>query len=210
MTRHYLVVFAALVGLAGCATDPEGPTSPVPPPGFAVASEDQLAFLRLDANAPALAQTSVSFYAVRGKDREAAILYTPRPGLAPTRLARIRVLKESLVNRPDGTPIAVGDSVLITMTVVDPSRQLVDLQPSGLTFSSRKPAKLWLWYLETDHDFNDDGVIDAADLAVEATFDIWAQENPGGLFTSLKAKLGKSGDELQVGIPGFTRYIIAY
>jgi hypothetical protein len=153
----------------------------------------------------------VSFCAVRGQDRRAEIWYHARPGaIDSTRLARFRVRKESLVKDAQGTPLAMGDSVLITMNVVDPARQLVELLPSGLTFSANDPARLTIWYLEADHDFNDDGVFDAADLAIENTFQIWAQEHPGDPFVSLPSQLGKSGDEVETKIPGFTRYVVAY
>src|SRR5690242_2261384 len=81
---------------------------------------------------PPLARTSVSFYAVQGKATTAEIWYRAKPGAADSsRFLVFQVGAGSLVNRPDGTPIAAGDSVLITLTVTDQSHFLVDFQPSG-------------------------------------------------------------------------------
>jgi len=204
-------LYLLIAFLAACEGGSDGVTGAMPVPEASIADESQLTFLQLDPAAPPLAQTSVSFYAVRGQDRQGEIWYRARPGaIDSTRIARFRVRKESLVSDAQGTPLAIGDSVLITMTVVDQARQIVELQPSGLTFSAVDPARLTLWYLETDHDFNDDGMINGADRAIENTFQIWGQEHPGDPFVSLPSQLGKSGDEVETKIPGFTRYAVAY
>ena len=83
-------------------------------------------------------------------------------------------------------------------------------QLSGLTFAANDPARLTLFFLETDHDFNDDGVVDAADLQLETQFRIWFQEQASDPFTALPSELGKSGDEIEAKIPGFTRYVVAF
>lgn len=211
MRRTLFPLALLLAFLAACESGSNGVTGTVPVPDAASATEDELRFPRLDPTAPPLAQASVSFYAVRGQDREAVIWYHARPGaIDSTRLARLRVRKESLVGDAQGTPLAMGDSVLITMTVVDTARQLIELQPSGLTFSANDPARLTLCFLEMDHDFNGDGGIDTADLEIENTFQIWAQERPGDPFVSLPSELGESGDEVETDIPGFTRYVVAY
>jgi hypothetical protein len=59
---------------------------------------------------------------VRGEDSKVFMYYAPRPGDDDsTEFLRFRVRDRSLFERPDGSPIAVGDSILITIVVVDPS-----------------------------------------------------------------------------------------
>jgi hypothetical protein len=168
-------------------------------------------FLTVDASAPPLAQTSVSFWAVRGQTREAEIRYQPRPGARTgDRLVRLKLDKRSLLNRPDGTPIAPGDSLLITITVVDPVQMIVQLGPAGLVFAPNREAQLTLWYLEADHDFNHDGVIDKGDAAIEVGFTIWRQESSAAPWEALSSVLTRNQDQLETEIPGFTRYAVAY
>ncbi|MBA2459512.1 MAG: hypothetical protein H0V43_11255, partial [Gemmatimonadales bacterium] len=85
--------------------------------------EDDLFFLQPDDDAPPLATTQVSFYAVRGQERQALIMYRAQPGAADSsEFVRFVVPAGSLVERPDGSPIALGDSLRITLTVVDTLR----------------------------------------------------------------------------------------
>ncbi len=199
----------ALFTLA-CAGDPVAPASVLRPASLQL-PESELHFLQTAAGAPALATTSVSFYAVNGQTRQAEIRYRNLPGVpAPNRLVRFRVDKRSLVKRPDGTPIPVGDSLLITLTVVDTVKMIVDFQPAGLVFNPKKPAKLTLWYLEADHDFNHDGVINAADTALEQIFAIWSEELPGDPWTRLPTVRSPSLDQVEAPVAGFTRFAVSY
>ena len=151
----------ALIGLAACAS-PETITSPVrstgPGPSLARASESELGFLRNAPAAPPLAATSVSFWARTAEDREASISYAARPG-APdsTEFVRFRVEKGALKTRPDGSAFAPTDSVLITITIADSARLIVDFQPAGLQFDPKRPAKIWFNWTEVDRDRNRDG-----------------------------------------------------
>ena len=111
---------------------------------------------------PPLARTSVSFYAVQGRSATAEIWYRPKPGASDSsRFLVFQVGASSLVNRPDGTPIAAGDSVLITLTVTDQSHFLVDFQPSGLKFSATDQPTMKLSFAACGEDLNYDGVVDS-------------------------------------------------
>ena len=66
----------------------------------------------------------------------------------------------SLLALPDGTPILPGDSVLIQVSVVDPTEMLFDLEPTGLKFNPAAPARLKIHYDHAGGDLNDDGVAD--------------------------------------------------
>lgn len=173
-------------------------------------TEEELNPLRIRPDAPPLERTDTSFYAKKGEDREVAIYFTDGAGGRGTLFFRLRVFGNSLAALPDGTPIADGDSVLITARVVDPTRVLVDLEPSGLTFDASAPPSLTLHYDEVDHDFNGDGLIDAADGLIEARFTIWRQESPGQLFVRLPSIVNLLLDGVSTSLGGFSRYAISY
>lgn len=189
-------------GLAGCS-DSTGAN--------AVKPEDELNFLRPAPSAPPLVQTSVSFYAVRGQDRIGQLFFRPRPGHTDSsEFVKLDVDGRSLDRRPDGSPIAMGDSILITITVVDFSRLILDFQPSGLQFVASEPAELEIEYEEADDDINEDGVVDSGDAALRPILAIWRQENPGAAWTREPSSSSGSVDEVEADIQGFTRYAIAY
>lgn len=203
---RWLVLCA--LGILGCSAAAD---HPIAASGLAAARQQDPTFLTVAATAPPLVTESVSFWAVRGETREAEIRYQPRPGARTgNRLVRLKVDKRSLVNEPDGTPIAPGDSLLITITVVDADNMIVKLDPAGLVFAPNREAQLTLWYLEADHDFNEDGAIDQADAALEAGFAIWRQESPADPWQALVSTRQLQQDEVETEIPGFTRYAVAY
>ena len=216
MIRLTLCLTTVIAALAGCAGDSPSPAGPAEPPeaerpSFTTKGENQLHFLTPAPNAPPLAETSVSFYAVRGQDREAFIWYHKKPGSPDsTKLTRFKVPKESLLRRPNGTLIPVGDSIKITMSVPDLTRLQVQFQPAGLRFAAGRPGKLTLWYLEADHDFNDDGRIDRTDTLLENRFQIWRQERVGAPYSSQLTERNTRTEQLESDVPGFTRYVIAY
>jgi len=214
MNWRYGIGAALMAGLAcnSGLTDPGVAGSGRAPSPLAVTQvEDSMQFLRPAVGAPALAQKVVSFYAVRGEDRRAEIWYHPRAGEPDSsRLVRLKLDKRSLENAPDGTPIAQGDSLLITMTVADTLKLIVDMQPAGLVFADNREAKLTMWYIETDPDLNLDGVVDTLDAQLEATLTTWRQENPGDLWQQLSGVLDTVDDQIETEITGFTRYAVSY
>ncbi|MFN2398937.1 MAG: hypothetical protein ABR543_09920 [Gemmatimonadaceae bacterium] len=153
----------------------------------------------------------MSFYAVRGVDRTGQLFFRPRPGHTDSsEFVTLEIDGRSLDRRPDGTPIAMGDSILITIAVVDFSRLILDFQPSGLRFVPSRPAELEIEYEEADDDINEDGVVDSGDAALRPILAIWRQENPGALWTREPSNSSGSVDEVEADIQGFTRYAIAY
>jgi hypothetical protein len=202
---------ASLAVLGALACSAEGPIGLRPAEALRSGGDSDPVFLETAAGAPSLASTTVSFWAVKGKDREAFIYYNAEPGEADsTKLVRFRVGKRSLCKRPDGSNIANGDSLLITMTVVDPERQQVKFEPAGLQFCSGRPAKLNMWYEQADHDFDDDGDIDAADATWESFLSIWKQETPTSPWEKVTTVLQSDDDEAEASITGFTSYLVAY
>jgi len=233
LTRRWCILATTLALVAGCAGD-----SPLSPPGGATGAsrplydldeedgddddndddddleerdDDDLSFLEPDDDAPPLATTRVSFYAVRGQERQALIMYRAQPGAADSsEFVRFVVPAGSLVERPDGSPIALGDSLRITLTVVDTLRLIVDFQPSGLRFATNHPARLRFSYGETDDDLDDDGEVGPDDEAIEATFAIWRQETAGEPYRKIPSTALTVAEQVVAEIGGFTRYAVAY
>lgn len=216
MIRHRWLTLAALAAAGAalaCSGDAPAPLRPLATdtPALDAGTAATPVFLTLDPNAPPLVSTTVSFYAVKGQDREAWLYYMPAAGETDSsKFLRFRVRKKSLCNYVDGTPIANGDSVLITITVTDQDKQIVNFQPAGLRFCKGRPAKLNLWYLEADHDFDQDGDIDGADAIYETNLRIWRQEGVGQPWIRMTTTLTVSLDETEADIKGFTNYVVAY
>ena len=172
----------------------------------------ELTILRLAENSPPLFNPEVSFYAVRGENREAEISFVDdeRPTEPGERYLELRVDAEALAARPDGSPIADGDSVLITVRVVDPAQLLFEFEPAGLTFSPSRPAELRIHYNHADDDLDEDGDVDLDDASLELTVGIWRQENDGDPFERLGSLLIDDLEEAEADLQGFSRYALAY
>lgn len=205
-TRHgqgaALAGLILLTGLLACGSDSTGPDDSRLPA--------ELNILRLAPDHPPFEATSVSFWARRGDSREGKLYFLNSEGQRGEEFAVLKIDSQSLLARPDGSLIQVGDSVLITMTVVDQSQLLVELQPSGLRFSSSKPAELKLDYGEADDDYNGDGRVDGKDSEAELQFAIWRQEKPGDPFVRLGSVKVEDLKEVEAKLVSFSRYAIAY
>lgn len=203
--RVLLLMLGAMTGLA-CTADL--PTTVQPVRNDTVGG---LTFLTAATGAPAIATSSIAFWAVKGQDKEAIIWYRAAAGRPDSsKLARFRVDRRSLCNRVDGTPIADGDSLRITMSVIDPVRLEVKFEPAGLMFCSGRPAKLNLWWEHTSHDYDRDGDVDTADAALEASFSIWKRETLTSPWIKVASVLRVESDEAEAELPGFTSYLVAY
>lgn len=205
MTRFSsLAAVIAFAGLAASCSDSSGPGDTQRPPA-------ELNVLALAPDSPPLFNPADSFYARRGEDRELRIFFQdPEHGGAGEEYLRLRVDAPSLLARPDGSPIAEGDSVLIHVQVVDAGRLLFEMQPSGLRFSPDRPARLTIHYAHCNGDFNDDGQVDGEDQSIEPTLGIWRQETPADAFVRLGAVLSADQEEAEADLEGFSRYALAY
>lgn len=214
MTSLRLSAVVLLVLLAACGEGtPETSSGPVLPPveDTVPVPETGLRFLRPAANAPALGERQVQFWAVRGERREVRLMYTKAPGaLDSVEFARFRVDDRTLVTAADGSPLASGDSVLITLTIVDSLRLITQFEPAGLTFNPNRPARLWLKYGEADPDLDDDGAVTAADTALVQTLRVWRQEQLGDPWYQVPSAVRLAELEVEADVPGFTRYAVAY
>ena len=200
--RGVLSCVAACV-LFGCSD--AAPTAPD------VRPVNGLRLLSVTADAPALATTVSSFYAVRGRNAGIDIWYRPKAGSRDsTKFLEFRLDNTSLDRRPDGTVFAEGDSVLITLTVTDPKHLIVDFQPSGLRFTTKNPGRLKMFFAQCGDDLDGNGSVDGEDDAIENQLSIWRQESVLAPWIKLSSVEVKSNKEVDASIAGFTGYALAY
>lgn len=215
MRRNTRLAWLGLGFVAGCGA-PDGATRPSESGlslrhGSRRASEAvaEPTFFGNAPGAPPLAAQQVSFWAVKGQDRRVSLFYQPRPGRNDsTEFLRFRVRSRSLLAAPGGVPFQLGDSVLITLTVADSSRLIVEFQPAGLQFDPDRPAELEFRMDECDLDLNGDGVMDGADRALLRSSQVFRQEtltDPWVPQSTLQAVT-----DFRTKVNGFTRYVVAY
>jgi hypothetical protein len=194
-----LLLISAAAALLSC-TDGAGPSG-VP--------DAQLHIVRQDPTAPALDSTVARFWAKVGEGREIRIGYQP-PADTGEDFLRFEVPGDALLRKPDGTAFQAGDSVQITLTIVDPDSFLVRFEPAGLQFNPNQPARLKFHYLYANHDFDGDGVIDSTDLAIEHRLDLWRRESVGAPWFRVGSVKFEELDEIDANILSFTEYAIAW
>ena len=199
MRRLFVAICAA--ALLGC-NDSSGPQG-VP--------DTQLHIVRQDNLAPALVAKRDSFWAKVGDGRELHLNYQgANPADTGEEFLRFEVPGDALLRKPDGSVFQVGDSILITITVIDTSRFLFRFEPAGLQFSSEHPARLKVEYFDANHDFNDDGVENAADSTIEHILDVWKREGPTAAWYRVGSVKFEELDEIDANITSFTEYAIAW
>lgn len=224
--RLLLIALAVLAGLAGaCAPDATAPTTSSAPAigrpsmdededeeddeGCDDDDDDDPCFLRPSDDAPSLVATTTSVWAVRGQARTARLVYRPRAGASDsTEFVRLTIPAAAELRRPDGQLVALGDSILVTLTVTDASRGIVRFEPAGLGFGTTYPATLTFDAAETDDDVNGDGTVDATDAALRATFVLWRRATLVDPWAALPST--RSGSTVTASISSFTYYAIAY
>ena len=203
MRTRFLLLLAPLAALLACSDSSGTNGDNSKPPA-------ELTIVGLSPDAPPLYNSEASFYAVKGRNAEARIFFQDEQGGPGEEYLRLGVDGPSLQARPDGSPIAEGDSVLITIRVVDPAKMLFEMEPSGLTFSADKPAELKIRYEEAQGDLNDDGSVDGEDDNIENTMAIWRQETPSDPFVRVGTAVVKDLEEAEAELTGFSRYALAY
>jgi hypothetical protein len=199
MKRALLVLFLVLPA-AGCGD------FLVPPPALSRA-DAEITIVRVAANAPPLTATEVSFWAVRGQDREVEIRY--ENGGYSGKCMRFVVPAQAPLRHANGAPVQVGDSVLVTVRVLDPRLFLFEFDPGGLIFDPAHPARLEIRYRWLAEDTNGDGVVDQRDEQLARNFGLWRQEKVGAAWSPIPALRLGAEMEIHADITGFTRYALA-
>lgn len=195
---HILLSALAALTLASCSDGPSGP-GPVPP--------DELIFIRAAADAPPLETQQIQFWAVAGETREVEIEYADVGQYGGDECLRFKIPGNGLLRRPDGTRFERGDSVLITITVVDPDLFNFEFQPSGLRFDPDHPAELRVSFKWADPDFNNDGRVDSRDERFD--FGIWHQALDNAPWRPLATIRDFDLEEVRADILGFSKYAMA-
>jgi hypothetical protein len=194
---HRLVFVAAAAAVLAC-NDNVGPGG-VP--------HAQLHIVRQDTLAPPLVATKDSFWAKVSDGRELHFNYQgATPADTGEEFLRFEVPGDGLLRKPDGSAFQTGDSILITITIVDPTRFLFQFEPAGLQFSPDHPARLKVRYLQAEHDFNEDGVEDSADSTIEHVLDMWRREGPTADWFRIGSVKFEDLDEIAANIRSFTEY----
>lgn len=190
-----LTALAAALLLGGCE---RGGTNTPPE----VVPADRLTIIRQAPNAPGLARTEATFWAKAGENAEVRIPYTTGENCL-----EFKIPGNGLLRRPDGTEFRRGDSVQITIRVIDPSRFAFEFQPSGLRFDPEHPAELRMRYRYADPDLNGDGRVDAADERVR--LGLWRQEADGQPWVALGTIRDAEAQDVRADLRGFTKYAMA-
>jgi hypothetical protein len=168
---------------------------------------DELIFIRAEENAPPLATMQVQLWAKAGEGRRVEIPYANVGGYGGDDCLEFRVPGDALWKRPDGTFFQKGDSILITITVVDPELFNFRFEPSGLQFRNDKPAELRVSYKWADPDFNGDGRVDDRDERFD--FGFWKQETDASDWYETATVDDADLEEMRADIRSFTRYALA-
>ena len=211
MGRAGIVAVSLAVAATACSGDlvtssPLGPTE-IPAPALNI--------LSLAPGTPPVAGT-VTFFATKGRRSVGRVYLENGQGGSEHRredddgdtrgreYLRLTIDRNSLLARPDGTPIADGDSVLITIRVADPARILFELDPAGLMFHPDAPAELRIRYDVAGEDLDHDGRHTSRDDGLPDHLAIWRQADLNAAFVRLPSQVSRSERN------GFSRYEIAY
>lgn len=212
MTKRLSWTLLAMALSVAACSDSSNSSDPGKPAG-------DLNFLRLTDTAPPLCADSVGAWFFKGPDaddQELALEFPESGNLAncgsgdTEDFLRLRLKKLSLSRFPDGSPIANGDSVFISVIWVGSDSILFTLKPSGLQFDPHDPAELKIEYGEAGDDLNDDGHVDGQDSDVERKLDIWRQELLGDPFFKVGTAKIEEENEIEAKLNGFSRFAIAY
>ena len=162
-----------------------------------------------DGDAVGLEKYQVSFWAEADEDETVKIYYASGLGYEHAFL-EFRLDDESLYKRPDGSLIDDHDQVLITITI-DPENLAVHLEPSGLQFRASEPASLKVWYDHANPDYNGDGVVDAADAAIEQSqFGMWVQQTANDPWYDVNAEQSLTSKWLRGYLQHFSGYAVSW
>jgi hypothetical protein len=193
-----LIRLTALAGLALLAACSD-------PAGARVVDGDRLLFVRQSPTAPALENGGqVAFWAKYGEDYDIRLPYVNGHDCL-----RFRLDDETLRSWPDGRRFQPGDSVRITIRLVDPDLYNFEFQPAGLRFNPDRPAELRVSYAYSDPDLDGDGDVDDRDRLEFDDVGFWRQETDGAPWTEIGTARLDATDEMRAELEGFTKYAMA-
>ena len=185
----------------------DGSTSPRAFGMAAVSARPQMA-----AAAPAiqvLDRSRVAFWAYADRSQSVEVHYRAADGKWLPYVS-FRVPKGSLARWPDGRAVAPGDSIRITLSI-DTTTLVVAFEPTGLGFSSDRPAQLSIWYTGADPDYDGNGVVDARDAYIEdKLLGLWVQERGTDPWVSVAAVHAKAQKQFVANLLHFSGYALSW
>lgn len=204
------------IALASC-TDFAGPPASAPPSGGvppvqAGRVRSQVNILVESPSAPQLETYSFEFWVVQGAKKTVSLSYRLGNGTKKTdRFLRLDIPSETQLYLPDGSPVAKGDSVLITATV-NRQQLLVTFGPNGLVFGGSKPTRLRLYWANANLDLNGDGVVNEQDTEIIRTQLVIAYQSQAGEPWSIPSDQEKSLDNgyIEISVPHFSNFAISW
>jgi hypothetical protein len=214
--RRSLMVAALALSVARCADQPTAVKAPAGPQFLRWADAPQFSARTSDAHprrsgamalTPPLSldQYVVSFWAVRGESRSVQINYSSSIDSLVHPFLMLTTTDPQWV--PGVGELAVGDSVLITVTV-DTTKIGVRLEPSNMVFG--EPAQLTVWYGGAGGDLNGDGVADSTDASIEAQLlGLWYREGQNDDWSKVGASQSVDDKSFTYALPHFCEYAIA-
>jgi hypothetical protein len=211
--KHCVVSMIVAGWLMASCQDGTGPTVPVvlaDASGSAVYEPPEV--LRQSPTGPPLEILTSSAWIVRGERNTIRVRYASLPGdTADSELVRLDFHDETLLSRPDGSPIADGDSILVTVTI-DPVQFSVSFAPTGLTFDPERPARFRLRYHRADPDLDGNGIVDAVDEQIRVSqLRIWLAPEVASLpWEIIAAEHSPDSRKFDVDLLHFSNYALAW
>jgi hypothetical protein len=146
-----------------------------------------------------------TFWAVRGETRSIEINY--QSSIDDSTHPFLRLTTSDPEFAPGVGAIAMGDSVLITVTV-DTTMIGVKFEPTGLQFGNHSELKIW--YGGAGGDMNGDAVVDSTDARIEQQLlGLWYREGDDDAWTNLPASHSIADKSFKYALPHFCEYAIA-
>ncbi|MFQ5703669.1 MAG: hypothetical protein ACE5HT_06575 [Gemmatimonadales bacterium] len=185
MSRATFIALGASLALLACSESTAPPIESFVPQFDIAGGGGTLHILTQADSAPRLETLQASIWVVRGEKRRIRIRYEADPNVVdPEALVldfvELEFDKATLESLPNGTPIADGDSVLVSLTVHSDSL-LLTLEPTGLTFSAARPARLKFRYHNANPDLDGVNGVDPNDELIRTQLlNMWQQEDESG------------------------------
>ena len=211
--RRSLMVFALALSVARCADQPTAVRPSSGPqflrwsatPQFTAQTRARRSGAMALTPPISLEQYSVSFWAVRGQSRSVRINYSSTIDNETHPFLELTATDPTFA--PEIGDLAVGDSVLITVTV-DTSKIGVRFEPTGLQFGTA--SQLQIWYGGASGDLNGDGIADGTDQQLaEQLLGLVYREYSNDSWTQVPATHLVDDKSFVYALPHFCEYAVA-
>jgi len=149
---------------------------------------------------------TAAFWAVRGEARSVQINYLSSTGDTSFPFLQLTITDPVFV--PGQGNLAVGDSVLVTVTI-DPNDIKVSFEPTGLLFGDQ--AQLRMSYGGAGGDLNGDGAVDASDAQIETQLlGLWYREGAESSWSRIPASQVVADKSFISALLHFSEYAVSW